>query len=131
MDKLIYQSESAEISFIDDRNLVAVFKGYFSPEKTERECGKLLELILEHRIEGYISDTRRIKGTWTASNDWLRNHFFATAVENGMKRVAFLVPADAFGKFSLRKMTENAEGYAFVCLEDPQEARDWLLRPRG
>jgi hypothetical protein len=91
---------------------------------------RVIELLKEHNTDKKLIDNRQLGMLTPRNREWIQKTWFPLAVEAGLKRMAFIMPNNIFGKVS----TEDANRYAHHTPVEinyfytPEEAINWLVR---
>ena len=125
---LLYKDDFITIKYDKTNNcLVTARQGYPNVDAVKNSLNKTLGYIQQYKCNKIISDMRSIKGTWTASNEWIGKEWMPKAIAAGLKYVAYVYPPDVFGQFALQDLIKKNSQYSLQIFKDPQEARSWVL----
>lgn len=124
---LFYQDDFCKVEYDPLGKIVTTTRnGYPNDEKLKKSLNQSLACIQEFKCLNIISDTRKVKGTWTASNEWIANIWFPKAIQAGLKNIAFIYPPDIFGQFAIQDLIKKTPHYTSQIFKDLPEAKAWL-----
>ncbi len=123
------KSEALEAKFDPELKVITnAFPNKISTSDFITLCSSALEKLVEHQCDKLIADTTDLGVMGKEKQEFIQQEWFPKAIESGLKKVAFVVPKDAFGKFGMEKANKEAEGSPinmkyFGSLE---EAKEWI-----
>jgi hypothetical protein len=124
---LFYQDDFCRVEYDPSNKIVITTRnGYPNDEKLKKSLNQSLACIQEFNCPNIISDTRKVKGTWTASNEWIANTWFPKAIQAGLKNIAFIYPPDIFGQFAIQDLIKKTPHYTSQIFKDLPEAKTWF-----
>jgi hypothetical protein len=124
---LFYQDDFCRVEY-DQANKVVIStrNGYPSDEKLKKSLNQSLACIQKYNCPNIISDTRKVKGTWTSANEWIAKDWFPRAIQAGLTNIAFIYPPDIFGQFALQDLIKKTPHYTSQVFKDMPSAEAWI-----
>lgn len=106
---LIFENPYTEIYNISDEVADTVFahwKGYLSLDNEEAvlACTKSLDYFKEAGIKVMVSDHKELEGATPEFLDWIHDHYFPTAAQNGLLAEIILSSDHIMGNATLEVM---------------------------
>ncbi|MEM9673523.1 MAG: hypothetical protein ACFB15_12505 [Cyclobacteriaceae bacterium] len=91
-------------------------------------CSSALEKLVEYQCNKLIADTTDLGVMGKEKQEFIQQEWFPKAIAIGLKKVAFVVPKDVFGKFGMEKANKEAEGSPIDMkyFDSLEEAKEWI-----
>ncbi|MFD2248651.1 hypothetical protein [Pontibacter ruber] len=108
---------------------VSVYTGFLKPDVFREIALGTLAVLEEHNANKILADTSGLKVMPQENQQWLDEVWFPKAKELHVRYIAFLVPADVFGKMSMEQSNKAAIQENMINIkyfEDIIEAKLWL-----
>lgn len=135
--KTVYNSEYLDVKYDREEKMFYVIRpvpAYISDEEYKKEVEKWSLLYIRYKPVKQIVDMRENFYLITPEmQKWLNENLLAPAYKAGMRRVAFILSADAFAQTSIEQTMDENFGKTFqvsyfTCLN---EAWQWLTNLSG
>jgi hypothetical protein len=124
---LFYKDDFCSVVFDPvNQSVITTRNGYPNDEKLKKSLNQSLACIQQYQCPNIISDIRQVKGTWTATNDWIANDWFPRAIKAGLKNIAYIYPPDVFGQFAIQDLIKKTPHYTSQVFKDPTDAKTWI-----
>ena len=81
--------------------------GYPSEEEYKSIILDGLNLVKERSLEHWIGDARNLELISESANLWTITDALPIGVQNGLRRLSFLMPQEFFAQFSVEEVAEN------------------------
>ena len=125
---------STQIEYYKEKSLFKVIRNVSEVEEEEKYKEDVLQwqyIILKYKPKKQLMDMR--KNNFTISPEmqrWVNENIVAQAVQNGTKKLAFIVSQDIFARVSLEQAMEEEEAAAFIIkyFDEEKEAMEWILK---
>jgi hypothetical protein len=131
MIKVCYDSASATISVNNEKKIgFLAWKNFDTAADYKLVLEKSLEIIEKEKIESWIPDNRDAKVVSPEDRKWTEENFLPKAISLGVKRVAFVFPADdTFKKYYASKLKDSQKNLVtFETFADLKDAEKWVLK---
>lgn len=128
--ELIDSSDNVYLTIeFDEENhwIYANWIGVQPPEKVVQGCQAIIDFLRESICPHLLNDNSAIVGSWSASNEWIAQHWIPQAIELGLKRFAHVISPGLFGQASAAEMLMRVGArFEMRIFQDLQSAQSWL-----
>lgn len=124
---LLYKNTCVNILFIKEKKLLVQVwgKDYAEFKEFKEAIDKTVELFCKHEIEKLISDTR-VQPVATLKNTNYAASVIPALMNNGLKKMAFIVSNNKIIKQNISSFTSEANVDIIEIFSNMQEAEKWL-----
>lgn len=107
---IYFDSDYALISYHSEFNAVSLrWKRYTASAEYRKAFEKALELFVENKAKGFISDLRSSSVEPLEDAAWLSEKIIPKAVEHGLAKAAYLLPEGEFKKFYVEVIQKTVD----------------------
>ena len=131
MNNLYFETDYIKISWDSElQAVVSEWIGYLGggTGKTQISHTKIAELLTQHTAKKWLSDTRSLKVTDQADQDWIAEVGQKLLVRAGLRYVAIVLPQSAIANLSLNRILKRIEDFDLELSNHAtlEEAKFWL-----
>ncbi|MEO0330474.1 MAG: STAS/SEC14 domain-containing protein [Bacteroidota bacterium] len=125
------KNETLEAKFDPELGIVInTFPNKISTSDFIAKCNSALEKLAANQCDKLIADTTDLGVMGNEKQEFIQQEWFPKALGSGLKRLAFVVPKDTFGRFGIEKANKEAEGLPIDMkyFGSRKEAIAWIKR---
>jgi len=127
---LYFSGKFATINYIEEKNLVEVIWKETSPNSSDYRLTLTKALVCAkiYSAENWLSDMEIMDEVSEDDSQWVIDHLLSNIVNNGVRRVAFLLSPKAYGKFHRPEYDDAVKKYKLklATFFDKESAYSWL-----
>ncbi|MDX1903141.1 MAG: STAS/SEC14 domain-containing protein [Thermonemataceae bacterium] len=121
--------------FLSERQcLKIIWKPHLNAEQIRISLEEVLETIQRNHIKTLISNVSAYKGSWNSSKEWISSVWLPQALQNGLRKVAFVVAESVLQKMSVEHLKNKLQNHhqtlnlskSFKIFYQEEEAKEWL-----
>jgi len=129
VDEVYARERWLSIRWDRDRMCVhAEWTGFANSAQFRAGTMKILDAIKSKSAGSLLSDNRKLEGVTNEDQLWIRDTWVPLAVEDGLMRIAVVVPPRGLGKIASEEIIARFEKSTFVTntFESVDEALRWV-----
>lgn len=122
--------EKPYLTIIYDEELNCIqqnWKGFAKSQDFREGILKSLQFFKDKKADKILSNTKELSIVKKEDTDWVAKDITPALVSNGMKKMAFIVPSNAFAQMSVNNFKEDANKIVSIrYFDDIQKAKEWM-----
>ncbi len=110
--------------------IVAVFRGFASLDQFREACELTITNMMRYSASRVLVNLVDMQVLNVDSQKYIQQEWFPKAIKAGLKRMAFVVPQNVFGKVSMENANKEAKSLPIdmVYFGSIEEASVWLKK---
>ena len=105
------------------------WKGFADSQQFREGITKSLEVFQQKQIDKIISDTQNASLVKKEDTDWVATTITPKLVQCGLRRIAFIIPANVFTQMSVDNFkNETKGGVRIQYFDDYEKAKEWISK---
>lgn len=111
-----------------ERIAMISWKKFASGNNLKEPIGKLLELMVSKKLDGWIGDLRGVKPITQEDQQWYEQTWLPKAVNEGARRAAVILPESVISTMSTKRFLNKMEDKEFELgyFQSIEEAKNWM-----
>jgi len=130
---ILYNSSSASILYMKKREyMYLAIEGYVNTATLSEFSKALLNGVIYNHVKKILFDTSQVNIIKNEDIQWIRKNILPFLVKNGVSRVAFIKPQNAFGNLSIEALAKIMnEKFDAQIFQTMQPAEEWLFQDKN
>ena len=104
-----FENKVIIVKYIEEKDYIwEYWKDFAEDDEILEAKNKQTKIIAHTKCKSFLADIANFKGASPEIQLWVRDTWFIEAYEAGLRNLAFVVPEDVFGVFSVDTVINNS-----------------------